>query len=225
MTAQMIPQIIPQLVQPKPLPLVLETQGEPDPIVLYNVTWEQLEQLDTILADTGARFTYLDGILEIMSPPSEAHEEPKSTVSSLVEVFLRETDIRFYIQGSLTQGKKKDGARLEPDESYSIGIKKSVPDLAIEVTVNSGGINKLVIYARLKVPEVWFWEDGMIEIYCLREHGQYEKTSQSELLPDLNIELLAEHSRMADQYDAIQSFIKILRETTSSSRPTSQIIS
>jgi Uma2 family endonuclease len=203
-----------QLIPPKPLalPLILETAGEPNPIVLHNITWEKLEQLDELLADTGARLTYIDGILEIMPPPSEAHEEPKSTVSSLVEAFLRETDIRFYIQGSLTQGQKKDGARLEPDECYSLGAKKPTPDLAIEVTVTSGGINKLVIYARLKVPEVWFWEDGTIDIYCLRENGQYAKVDRSELLPNLDIDLLAEHSRMADQYDAIQSFIKILRQ-------------
>jgi Uma2 family endonuclease len=201
-----------QLIPPKPLPLILETASESNPIVLHNVTWEQLEQLDAILADTGARLTYIDGILEMMPPPSEAHEEPKSTVSSLVEAFLRETDIRFYIQGSLTQGQKKDGARLEPDECYSFGVKKSTPDLAIEVTVTSGGINKLVIYARLKVPEVWFWEDGTIDIYCLREDGQYAKVDRSELLPNLDIDLLAEHSRMADQYDAIQGFIKILRQ-------------
>lgn len=204
-----------QLIKPNTIPLVLETIGEPNPIILYNVTWEQLEQLDIILADTGARLTYIDGILEIMSPPSEAHEEPKSTVSSIVEAFLRERDIRFYIRGSETQGKKKDGSRLEPDESYSIGTKKPIPDLAIEVTVTSGGINKLAIYSRLSVPEVWFWEDGTIEIYCLRENVMYEKTDRSELLPDLDIELVAEHSRMADQYDAIQSFIKILRNPKS----------
>jgi Uma2 family endonuclease len=201
-----------QLIPPKPLPLIRKTEGESNPIVLHNVTWEQLEQLDAILADTGARLTYIDGILEIMPPPSEAHEEPKSTVSSLVEAFLRETDIRFYIQGSLTQGQKKDGARLEPDECYSLGVKKATPDLAIAVTVTSGGINKLVIYARLKVPEVWFWEDGTIDIYCLREDGQYAKVDRSELLPNLDIALLTEHSRMADQYDAIQGFIKILRQ-------------
>jgi Uma2 family endonuclease len=200
-----------QLIQPSPLPIVHETAGEAHPIVLYNVSWEQLEQLDVVLADTGARLTYIDGILEIMPPPSEAHEEPKSTVSRLVEAFLQNKAVRFYIQGSLTQGQKQDGARLEPDESYSIGAKKPVPDLAIEVTVTSGGINKLAIYARLKVPEVWFWEDGTIAIYCLRTNGTYEQVSRSELLPDLDIELLAAHSRMADQYDAIQSFIKILR--------------
>jgi Uma2 family endonuclease len=204
-----------QLIKPNTIPLVLDHPGEPNPIVLYNVTWEQLEQLDVILADTGARLTYIDGILEIMSPPSEAHEEPKSTVSSIVEAFLRERDIRFYIRGSETQGKKKDGSRLEPDESYSIGTKKPIPDLAIEVTVTSGGINKLAIYSRLKVPEVWFWEDGTIDIYCLRENGSYEKVDRSELLPDLDIDLVAEHSRMADQYDAIQSFIKTLRNPQS----------
>jgi Uma2 family endonuclease len=183
-----------------------------NPIVLYNVTWEQLEQMDMALVDTGARLTYLDGMLEIMAPLSEAHEEPKSTVRSLVEVFCREKDIRFYIHGSQTRGKKQDGARAEPDESYSIGAKKSIPDLVIEVTVTSGGINKLSIYSRLKVPEVWFWEDGTIDVYCLRSDGRYEKSPCSELLPELDLALVAEHSRMVDQYDAIASFIKILRE-------------
>jgi hypothetical protein len=53
---------------------------------------------------------------------------------------------------------------------------------------------------------------GIIHIYCLRENGQYEKVDHSKLLPNLDIDLLAAHSRMADQYDAIQSFIEILRQ-------------
>ena len=187
----------------------------PNPTLLHDITWEQLEQLDTILEHTGSRLTYIDGIVEIMAPPSEAHESPKATVSDLLGAFLRERDIRFYRRGSETQGEQKDGARIEPDECYSIGSKKPIPDLAIEVTVTSGGINKLAIYARLKVPEVWFWEDGTIEVYCLREHSMYEKLINSELIPDLDIELVAEHSRMADQYDAIQSFIQKIRNQKS----------
>jgi Uma2 family endonuclease len=202
MTTQLIP----------PVPLVLETAGEPNPTVLYNVTWQQLEQLDELLADTGARLTYIDGILEIQSPPSAAHEDPKSIVTRLVEAFLREREMRFYRRGQLTQGQEPDGARLEPDASYSIGPKQPRPDLAIEITVTSGGINKLAIYGRLQIPEAWFWEDGTIEIYCLRANGTYEKVSRSELLPDLDVELVAAHSRMNDQYDAIQSFIQILRQ-------------
>ncbi len=213
--------MIAQITRPVSIPLLREPEAQnPDPTLLHDITWEQLEQLDIILEHTGSRLTYIDGIVEIMAPPSEAHESPKKTVGDLVGVFLRERDIRFYSKGSETQGKKKDGARIEPDESYSIGSKKTIPDLAIEiysrsaieVTVTSGGINKLAIYARLQIPEVWFWEDGTIEVYCLQENSLYEKVLHSELIPDIDIELVAEHSRMADQYDAIKSFTEKIRK-------------
>ena len=204
--------MIAQLTRPVSIPLLRAPEAkDPNPTLLHNITWEQLEQLDFILEHTGMRLTYIDGIVEIMAPPSEAHESPKGTVRRIIEVFLSEYSIRFYIRGSETQGEKKDGARIEPDECYSVGSKKPTPDLAIEVTVTSGGLNKLAVYARLGIPEVWFWEDGTIEVYCLRENGLYEKSINSELIPNIDIELVAEHSRMADQYDAIQSFIQKIR--------------
>jgi Uma2 family endonuclease len=181
-------------------------------VLLYNVSWEQLEQLDITLAGTSARLTYLDGILEIMSPLSDDHQEAKSTVSTLVEVYMREKDIRFYIRGSATIGKKEDKTRREPDESYNLGTKKPIPDLIIEITVTSGGINKLEIYKRLCVPEVWFWEDGVLSVYCL-QNNEYTKVSKSTLLPDLNLELLAQYSRMADQYDAVKSYSHLVSQS------------
>lgn len=181
-------------------------------VVLYNVSWEQLEQLDITLAGTSARLTYLDGILEIMSPISDDHEEAKSTVSRLVEVYMRKKDIRFYIRGSATIGKKEDKTRREPDESYNLGTKKPIPDLIIEITVTSGGINKLEIYKRLGVPEVWFWEDGVLSVYCLQEN-EYTKVSKSTLLPDLDLELLALYSRMADQYDAVKEYNRVISQS------------
>ena len=53
-------------------------------VLLYNVSWDQLEKLDVDLEGTGARLTYLDGILEIMSPLSDDHEDDKSTTSRLL---------------------------------------------------------------------------------------------------------------------------------------------
>jgi len=205
--------MIAQITRPISIPLLREPEAQnPDPTLLHDITWEQLEQLDIILEHTGSRLTYIDGIVEIMAPPSEAHETPKATISCILEAFFREREVRFYRRGSETQGKKKDGARVEPDECYSIGSKKAIPNLAIEVTVTSGGINRLAIYARLQVPEVWFWEDGTIEVYCLQENDLYEKVLHSELIPDIDIELVAEHSRMADQYDAIKSFTEKIRK-------------
>ena len=118
-------------------------------VLLYDVSWEQLEQLDINLFGTGARLTYLDGILEIMSPLSDEHEDSKKTLAMLVEVYMRIKNIRFYSRGSATLGKRENKTRREPDESYNLGTKKLTPDLILEITVTSGGINKLEIYKTL----------------------------------------------------------------------------
>jgi Uma2 family endonuclease len=178
--------------------------------LLYAVTWETLEKLDEDMAETGARLTYLDGLLEIMAPLSDDHETPKKTCAQLIEAYMRVNRIRFYASGSATLGMKAIGARKEPDESYCLGERKSIPDLAIEITVSSGGIDVLEIYRRIGVREVWFWEDGTIAVYVLRSTG-YELVRQSELLADLDLRSLEFHSRMADQYDAVDGFIKTLQ--------------
>lgn len=98
-------------------------------VLLYNVSWDQLEKLDVNLEGTSARLTYLDGILEIMSPLSDDHEDAKTTFAMLLEVYMRIKNIRFYGRGSATLGKREDGTRREPDESYNLETKKLIPDL------------------------------------------------------------------------------------------------
>jgi len=193
--------------------LVLEqpSHAETSYILLYNVSWEQLEQLDVALAGTNARLSFLDGVLEIMSPLSDDHEDNKKTLAMLLEVYMRVKNIRFYGRGSATIGKKKNNTRREPDESYNLGTKKPIPDLILEVTVTSGGINKLKIYQRLGVPEVWFWEDGLLSVYCLQDDS-YIKVPRSNLLPDLNLDLLAKYARMADQYDAVNEYSQVISQ-------------
>ncbi|MBD2596114.1 Uma2 family endonuclease [Nostoc spongiaeforme FACHB-130] len=191
--------------------LVLEQPSnvETSYVLLSNVSWEQLEQLDVALAGTNASLSYLDGLLEIMSPLSDDHEDNKKTLAMLLEVYMRMKNIRFYGRGSATIGKKEDNTRREPDESYNLGTKKPIPDLILEVTVTSGGINKLEIYRRLGVTEVWFWEDGLLSVYCL-QGDSYIKANRSNLLPDLNLDVLAKYARMADQYDAINEYTAFL---------------
>jgi len=199
--------------QCKPMtPLVLETPTTPKTsfVILSHVGWEQLEKLDVDLKSTDARLTYLDGILEIMSPLSDEHEDSKTTVAMLLEAYMRIKNIRFYGRGSATLGKKEDGVRREPDESYNLEKKKPIPDLVLEITVTSGGINKLEVYRRLQIPEVWFWEDGILAVYAFQTDG-YQKVMKSFLLPDLDLELLAQYSRYSDQYDAVNEFSQVVR--------------
>lgn len=183
-------------------------------LLLQGISWSQFQQIETAFQEiAGIRFIYFDGLLEIMTLTSE-HEETKSLLRALLEAYLREKNIRFYMRGSATLGSEELGARKEPDESYNIGTKKSDPDLAIEVIVTSGGINKLALYKRLNIPEVWFWQDGLLSIYTLKE--DYEKVEQSQLLPELEITLLVRYMTYYDQYDAITEFIQALRNKDNS---------
>jgi Uma2 family endonuclease len=175
-------------------------------ILLHSISWSQFQQIETAFNNiAGVRFIYLDNVLEIMTLSPE-HEEAKCLLRALLEAYLRENNIRFYGRGSATLGGKALGARKEPDESYNIGSKKSHPDLVIEVIVTSGGIDKLALYKRLSIPEVWFWQDGVLSVYYLKK--EYEKVEKSELFPELNLSLLAKYMTYYDQYDAVTEFLQ-----------------
>ena len=84
------------------------------------------------------------------------------------------------------------------------------PDLAVEVTMTSGSTNKLAKYLRLRIPEVWFWENNQLSVYGLREDN-YEQLSRSELLPELDLELLVRCVLMPSMIEARTEFIQGIR--------------
>ena len=125
-------------------------------------TWEQFEALESLMADApGLRITYLDGCVEFMTL-GEDHEQIKCVLAIFVVLYLFEKEIKFIPVGSATRRDKSKDVSFEPDESYYLGEKKAQPDLAVEVTLPSGGIDKLEKYKRLKIAEVWFWENNQL---------------------------------------------------------------
>ncbi len=193
--------MVTQLVQP---PRKREAQ------VFPKVSWEQFAAIEQSFESIpGVKFRYLDGALEIMTISPE-HEDFKSTIRRLIEAYMEEVNIRFYSRGGPSLGNKDLGTRSEPDESYNIGFRKPYPDLVIEVVITSGGVDKLEGYCRMGVTEVWFWEDGILEINRLRGNG-YEKLDGSELLPDLPLELFCGYITYHDQYDAVREFRQAIR--------------
>jgi len=90
-------------------------------------------------------------------------------------------------------------ASVQADQSFCIGSRKPIPDLSIEVIFTSGSESKLALYQALEVPEVWFWQDGVLRLHHLRESG-YELIDRSELpgLEDLDIDLLRRCILMAE---------------------------
>jgi Uma2 family endonuclease len=159
----------------------------------HGASWEDYERLLALRGDRSApRIAFLEGEIEIMSP-SRDHESIKSRIGCLVEVWCLERGIEFSTYGSWTVGDKRVERAAEPDECYVFGRVPAPerPDLAIEVVWTSGGIDKLEIYRKLGVREVWFWRKGAITPYALRGE-QYEATSASDVLPGIDLQELAE---------------------------------
>jgi Uma2 family endonuclease len=178
------------------------------------VTWFQYETLLNKLSDSSAfKVKYLDGILTIMSP-SRNHEMIKKRIADLLAIYFIEKNINYYPTGSTTFRKEEKRGGLEPDESYCLEELKDFPDLAIEVILTSGSIDVLKIYQKLGVKEVWFWEDEQLFIYHLREENQakfrqtagYESIKNSELLPQLNIDLFTEYIKHPHPLTAVKKF-------------------
>lgn len=180
-------------------------------IVLHGVSWEQYETLRAMFDDRpGLRMTYLEGTLELMSP-SRTHEKVKSLIGRLIEHYAFERDIPLYGYGSMTFKKEAKERGLEPDECYAVGEDmKEIPDIAIEVTLTSGGVDKLAVYAGLGVPEVWFWWEGRIAIHRLAGDA-YEAQPRSQFLPDLDLVLLATLSGASDQVAALRAWHELIR--------------
>jgi Uma2 family endonuclease len=161
-------------------------------VVFAGVRWADYERLLAIRGERSVpRITYLEGVLEVMSP-SRSHESIKSVIGRLVEVYCMENEVAFTPYGSWTLKKKKEERGAEPDECYVFGADPdpAAPDLAIEVLWTSGRIDKLEVYRKLGVREVWYWRRGQITPYVLRGE-RYRAARKSKALPRLDLEELA----------------------------------
>lgn len=184
---------------------------------LHGVSWEDYERILAIRGDRSApRICYLEGELEIMSASFD-HEAIKGFIGRLVETWCTERGIDFLTLGSWTIGDKRKRRAAEPDECYAFGEdarrrakRQKAPDLAIEVVWTWGGIDKLEIYRKLRVREVWFWEEGAITPYRLYgEH--YRRIRSSSVLPGIDLVQLASFLDRPSTSKAVRDYHAALR--------------
>jgi Uma2 family endonuclease len=179
--------------------------------VLNGVPWSVYVALRDALDDQSSlKMTYLKGTLELMSP-STLHEDAKTIIARLLETWAMERDLDLRGFGGATFRREAKERGLEPDECYCVGSDMlEVPEIALEVVVTSGGINKLAVYQGLGVREVWFWKDERFELYTLGEQG-FRPLDQSALIPQLDFAALARFALHADQHQALVEYRAFLR--------------
>jgi Uma2 family endonuclease len=185
-----------------------------DVIVLSDVRWADYQRLLEIRGERPApRLTYLEGVLELMTP-SQPHESIKSMIGRLVEAWCLETGVDITPYGSWTHESKEADRGIEPDECYVLGnsAHPERADLAIEVEWTRGAIDKLDVYRKLGVREVWIWRKDRIDVFALRgEH--YAQTDASEALPGLDLRLLLQFVAVRPMTRAVTEYRAALRTT------------
>ena len=179
-------------------------------VVIHGVPWATYSAIRELLDSPGLRMTYVEGTLELMTP-SPLHELRKKTIARLLEVFALERDIPLIGYGSTTFRREVKARGLEPDECYVLGGElRHAPDIALEVVVTSGGLDKLSIYAALGVRELWFFEDGAFRLFQLAG-ASYAPIERSALLPALDLEVLTRFAVRDDQHDAVREYRDLIR--------------
>jgi Uma2 family endonuclease len=136
----------------------------------------------------------------------------KSMIGRLVEAWCLEMNVGITPYGSWTHESKESERGAEPDECYVLGDDPDPArcDLAIEVIWTSGGIDKLQVYRKLAVREVWIWKRSKLEVFELRDE-QYVQLERSKLLPALELNELSTYIDVKPMTRAVTEYRAALR--------------
>ncbi len=147
-------------------------------------------------------FVTFDGErLEVMSP-SFKHDVSGERIGDLIKLILTEQDRPYIAGGSFTLKKRRANRGLEPDKCFfiqhvaEVSGKEEVdlridppPDLAIEVEISRRLLDRVDIYRRLRVPEVWCYDVRRLRVLQLHER-RYRDVPRSPTFPTFPLEEL-----------------------------------
>jgi len=196
-------------------------------VLLKNISWQTFE---TILAEMGEdrviRLAYDHGLLEIMTPLLP-HEHNNRLIHNLIVALAEELNLNLKSVGSLTCKRPDLQRGVEPDSGFYIQNEPLVrgnreidltidppPDLVVEVDFTSSSLDQLPIYAALGVPELWRYDEPVMQIYQLIK-GQYVPCTLSPTfasLPLTEIPRFLEESLRIGEIPMLRSFRTWVRQ-------------
>jgi Uma2 family endonuclease len=207
-------------------------------VVLPSITWEKFEQiLSELPPDRQIRLTYHRGKLEMMTPVAE-HDRCQRLLDSLILVLADELDRPVEaIAPVLIESRELDIA-IEPDACYYLLLggrgghggtapttdrveihlpADSPPDLLVEVALTQTKLEKLPLYTRLAIPEVWRYITtagenvlkGKLEIYHL-QGDRHTPQRHSTVFPGVSSDRILEFIEQSDSM-SLSASLRLLR--------------
>jgi Uma2 family endonuclease len=178
------------------VPLELNTEqirGEKR-VTFYHLSWLSYQQILQAIGENNCAHLFYDrGTLEI-TMPLEEHEFYRELIGLFIRILVVELGLKIKSMGSTTLAREDLERGAEPDNAYYIQNQAKVlgkrinltedppPDLVVEVDITHTDINKLALYARLGVPELWRFNGQIWRIYRL-EKGVYQEGEFSPTFP------------------------------------------
>jgi Uma2 family endonuclease len=166
-------------------------------LLLHDVGWNDYEAMLEIVGERHIRVTFDRGTMEV-TMPSQRHEQAAQLFGLFVPRLAEELDVLYEPLGMTTWRKPDAEKGLEPDQCYYIQNQAVVrqrdvldldvdppPDLAIEVDITSSSVNRMAIYAELRVPEVWRYDGQRVTMLELQADNQYRPSAESRSFPGL----------------------------------------
>ncbi len=167
-------------------------------VIFRDQTWEDYQRLLNLRQETSIpklSFNFNNQEIRLMSPlPS--HGKRIDLLRNLVKIILDKKDLDWECFDPITL-KIPPLAGVEPDTCFYINNRQAIlgknkidltvdpaPDLAIEVDFTS--ITDISAYEMIKVPELWIYRQGFLNIYVLEEN-KYQGSEKSRLFPNFDV--------------------------------------
>lgn len=187
----------------------------PEHFVLDEASWQTYQRLlaERERAKRRYRITYDRGRLELMTI-SPQHGRLDGIFARFFLILSEELGISIVDFGPVTLCREELDRGLEPDRFYYIQNEPLVrsrdhfdldrdpaPDLAVEIDISRSSLNRMGIYAALRIPEVWRYRDERLRVYHLRPDGEYEEVGHSRAFPFLDMDRVADFLRQRTTLD------------------------
>jgi Uma2 family endonuclease len=166
-------------------------------LVLRDVPWGDYVKMLQILGERHVHVTYNEGTMEVRMP-SQRHEQAAQLLGLFIPKLAEALEVDYEPLGMTTWRRPDLEKGLESDQCYYIRNAAVVrlrdeldlerdppPDLAVEVDITSSSLDRMAIYAELRVPEVWRYDGQRLTIYQLQPNGRYRARPTSLSFPGL----------------------------------------
>jgi Uma2 family endonuclease len=202
--------------------------------LLRGISWQTYQELRDVGENEHVRMTYRGGELEMMSP-SKTHEQYASLIDLVIHAWAWDRGIDIQSCRTVTFSREDLQRGLEPDNCYYVANEPLVrnhpeldltndppPDLAVEIDLGGSNRDKLSLYAAFGVPEVWWFDGRVLQVFVLAADGQYQQQTTSPTFPALStaeIERVLAKLGTASETALVKSFRDWVRKLNAVSDP------